>query len=303
MRLEIEPRLPATAKRPLTRMPVLVRLVTWFAATVAVAPMLKPAPLYTDGLAANLKPNESVVYERTAGRELHLEVFQPAHWAAGDRRPAFVTIHGGGWSGGSPRMMYAFADHFARLGWVGISVEYRLLKLAEGVTVFDCVKDARAAVSYVRGHAADLGIDPGRIVVSGASAGGHLALATVLFDFEATETASPVSCRPKALVLLSPVVDTSIRGYGNSKLGSRWRDLSPVDQVRAGMPPTLIFHGTADATVPYAGALAFTEAMQRAGNRCELVTQAGGIHTYSMKDPELYSATLRRIEAFLTTVW
>jgi acetyl esterase/lipase len=58
-----------------------------------------------------------------------------------------ITIHGGGWTGGTPRRQYPFATHYAKLGWVGISIEYRLHSAKTGVAVSDCVKDARSACS------------------------------------------------------------------------------------------------------------------------------------------------------------
>ncbi len=83
----------------------------------------------------------------------------PSPLAAEIQRACFVAIHGGGWTSGSPRSMYAFTDHCAKLGMVAVSVEYRLYKARTPVTVFECVKDTRAALRYVRAHAEELGID------------------------------------------------------------------------------------------------------------------------------------------------
>lgn len=266
-------------------------------------PKPKATPNFVGQISKQIEPTRSVVYKKVADRELHLDIFQPKDFKIGDQRACFVAIHGGGWTSGAPRVMYAFTAHCAELGMVGISVQYRLYKPGSEVTVFDCVKDARSAVRYVRAHAAELGIDPEKIVVNGASAGGHLAAATALFDGvdEAGEEAS-VSCAPDALVLFSPVIDTSSEGYGNAKVGERWRELSPAHQVRAGVSPTLIFHGTGDTTTPFKGAQLFQEAMRRAGNRSELVTIDGAQHTYMFKDAALYADTLRKLDAFLASL-
>jgi acetyl esterase/lipase len=250
-------------------------------------------------IAATLEPSRQVVYKKAGDRELRLHIFEPKGHKATDQRACFMTIHGGGWTGGEARRMYPFAAHYADLGMVGMSIEYRLLSKS-GITVFDCVKDGRSAVRYVRAHAAELGVDPRKIIVSGGSAGGHVAAGAALFDGidEAGED-TKVSCVPDALVLLYPVIDTSKEGYGNAKCGPQWQDVSPVHRVRAGLPPTLVFHGTGDTVTPFKGAKAFHEAMLKAGNRCELDVNEGGRHGYLMFDRALYDDTLRKTDAFL----
>lgn len=251
-------------------------------------------------MAAKLEPSRLVVYKQPDQRELYLHMFDPVGAVPGDRRPCFIVIHGGGWTGGEPRRMYPFAEHFARLGCVGISVQYRLLNSRQGTTVFDCVSDGRSAVRFVRAHAEDLGIDPEKVIVSGGSAGGHVAAGTALFPgTDAPEDASSVSCVPNALVLFFPVIDTSDEGYGRAKIGDRWRELSPLHQVRPGLPPTLVFHGTGDTVTPFAGAQAFRQAMLAAGNICEMDVHEGGAHGYLMFDRELYLGTLEKTEKFL----
>jgi acetyl esterase len=251
-------------------------------------------------MAAALEPTRNVVYKKVSDRELVLHVFEPAGHKATDKRPCFLVIHGGGWSGMEPRRMFPFADHFAKKGMLGISLQYRLSNSRTGFSVFDCVKDARSSVRYVRAHAAELGIDPDKIIVSGGSAGGHLAASTALFDGvnEGSDDLK-VSSVPNALVLLFPVIDTSAEGYGNAKIGDRWKEISPAHQVRKGVPPTIIFHGTADPTTPFKCAKLFQEEMLKAGNRCELDVNEGGAHGYLMHTQELYDDTMAKTEKFL----
>jgi acetyl esterase/lipase len=261
-----------------------------------------PAPNYVGQLSAKIEPARRIVYKKIADRELHLDVFEPKDLKPGDQRPCFVSIHGGGWTSGAPRSMYRFAQHCTELGMVAISVEYRLYKAKTDITVFECVKDARSAMRYVRAHAKELGIDPQKIAVNGASAGGHLAAATAMFPFDEPGEDTSVSCVPNAMLLFSPVIDTSTEGYGNAKIGERWEELSPAHKVRAGLPPTIVFHGTGDTTTPFKGAQLFSDAMLRAGNQCELVKQEGAIHTYMFKDAALYEDTLRRMDAFFKQI-
>ncbi len=261
-------------------------------------------PDHVDQLAATLTPTRVVVYKTTPQKPLHLHVFEPEGFQKTDKRAAFVTIHGGGWRGGQPARMYPFADHFAKLGMIGISVEYRLAarEPKEGaLTPFDCVRDVRSAMRFLKKNAADFGIEPERIVVSGGSAGGHLAAATALFkDVDDPADDASISPAPCAMVLLFPVIDTSKEiGYGHDLLGERWKELDPNSHVRAGLPPCLIFHGTGDTVTPFIGAENFFHAMLAAGNLCELVVNEGGRHGYLMFEKEPFEETLAGTETFL----
>ncbi|HEY1108877.1 MAG TPA: alpha/beta hydrolase, partial [Opitutaceae bacterium] len=166
-----------------------------------------------------------------------------------------------------------------------------------------CVQDGRSALRYVRAHAADLGIDPAKIVANGGSAGGHVAVATAMFpQFDDPKEDQKISAVPNALVLYFPVIDTSKEGYGQAKIGERWRELSPAHNVRAGLPPTLVFHGTGDTVTPFKGAELFLAEMKKAGNRCELDVHPGGAHGYLMTTRELYEDTLAKTSKFLRDV-
>lgn len=266
------------------------------------APKPKTANDYVAQLVSKLTPTRKIVYKKVADRELSLHVFQPEGWKASDKRVCYVTIHGGGWTGMGPERMYAFADHFAKLGLVSISVQYRLASTKTSTTVFDCVKDVRSAIRYVRSHADELGIDPGKIIVSGGSAGGHLAASTAMFDFNEDTDDLKMSPMPNALVLLFPVIDTSAEGYGNARIGERWKELSPAHNVHPGLPPTITFHGTGDTTTPFKGAQLFHDAMLKASNRSELVVNEGGVHGYLMRTQPLFDECLAKTDAFLKSL-
>lgn len=253
-----------------------------------------------DAIADQMEPTQKVVYKTINDRSLKLHIFNPHGHQASDARAVFITFHGGGWVNRDARYFYPFAHHFAQKGMVGISVGYRLHNKDTGIAVFDCVKDARSAVRYVRQHAEELGIDPNKIIVTGGSAGAHLAAGTALFDEvnESTDDLS-ISTTPDILVLYYPVIDTSIDGYGNEKIGERWKELSPVDQVRSGLPPTLVLHGTGDTITPYSGAKRFEEKMLEAGNECQLISFEGGRHGYFIFDLDLFQEAMEQTAAFI----
>ncbi|MBD3674891.1 MAG: alpha/beta hydrolase [Planctomycetaceae bacterium] len=253
-----------------------------------------------DPIAAKLEPDRTITYKTIGDRELKLHVFEPEGHQPTDKCPVFLVIHGGGWVNGEPRWFYPIADKFRDRGMYAVSLEYRLLSQGKENTVFDCVKDGRSAVRYLRAHAEELGIDPERIVAAGGSAGGHVAVGTALFDAVNDESDDlAISCRPDLLVLFYPVIDTSEEGYGRQKIGDRWQELSPVDHVQKGLPPTLVFHGTGDKVTPYAGAVEFQKKMQAAGNECKLISHEGGRHGYFIFDMQLYEREMSQVSEFL----
>ncbi len=122
---------------------------------------------------AGVQVRRNIEFARIAGKRLRLDVTLPAGWSAGDRRPALMQIHGGAWVIGDKREQgIPLLTHMAAAqGWVGFNVNYRL---SPGATWPDHVIDCKRALAWVKEHAADWGIDPDQVCVTGGSAGGHL---------------------------------------------------------------------------------------------------------------------------------
>jgi acetyl esterase len=217
-------------------------------------------------------PDKTVTYKNLDKADLKLHVFNPKGHKLTDKRPAIVFFFGGGWMGGSPRQFYQQAKSFAALGFVAMSAEYRVIGKHKA-TPFECVKDGKSAVRWIRQHAAELGVDSDRIVAAGGSAGGHVAACIgVIQGHEEEGENTNISAMPNAMILYNPVIDTTEKGYGMSKVGEeRKTEISPCHHVRKGIPPTLVFHGTADTTVPFENVERFTKLMKDAGNKCRLV--------------------------------
>ncbi len=241
------------------------------------------------------KPDKQIVFKQFEKDPLELNVFLPAGWSANDKRPAIVFFFGGGWTGGTPAQFYAHSRYFSSRGMVAISAQYRT-KTSHGTSPFECIVDGKSAVRWVRQHAAELGVDPIKLAAGGGSAGGHVAATTgILKGLDETGENMSISSIPNALVLFNPVVDTTKKGYGAEKLGNRVTDASPVHHVRAGLPPTIIFHGTTDTTVPFENVERFCAEMKKAGNRCELVPFDGRAHGFFNY--------LRSRVSYATSVW
>ena len=228
-----------------------------------------------------IRPDQTIAYKNLESSELKLHVFNPPSHAPSDQSPVIVFFFGGGWTGGTPRQFYQQARDFARQGFVAISAEYRT-KRTHKTTPFECVEDGKSAIRWVRQHANELGVDPNRIISAGGSAGGHVAACTgVIEGHEAESEDLSVSSMPNLLILYNPVIDTTEAGYGlNAVTEARKTELSPCHHVRAGLPPTLILHGTADSEVPFENVERFTALMTEAGNECSLVAFEGKRHGF-----------------------
>ena len=237
-------------------------------AAVVLAVMLAPVP------------DAKVVYKTTPQGPLKLHVFRPTDWRAGDRRPALVFFFGGGWIGGTPTQFYPQARYLADRGMVACCAEYRV-RSRHGTRPAECVRDGNSAVRYLRRHAAELGIDPDRIAAGGGSAGGQVAAATALCDgFDEPAEDAAVSSDPNALVLYNPVVHNGPGGWGHDRVKDHWRQISPLHNVDADAPPTILFLGTADRLIPATVAQEYGRRMEDAGRRCELKFYTGRGHGF-----------------------
>ncbi len=260
-----------------------------------------PTPVEEREVAARIH-RSAVEYKRVGDVTLELHLWRLKDGASGGSRPAVVFFFGGGWNTGTPEQFAPHCERMAAAGFVAFSAEYRVRR-RNGTTPFECVKDGKSALRWVRAHAAEYDIDPERIYAGGGSAGGHVAACTGIIDGldEEGEDLS-ISSRPDKLVLFNPVIDTGPRGFGRSRLGDRWEEISPLHNVRPGAPPTLIFHGTADKTVDYARVEAFRDAMSEAGNACTLVGFEGmghGFFNAGRGDGVAYEETILAMLDFL----
>lgn len=231
--------------------------------------------------AADFTPNRSVTYKSVGGIELQMDLFEPEGLKATDHRPAIVFFFGGGWSGGSTKQFYQQAQAMAEQGMVAFSADYRV-KGRNKTTPFECVKDGKSAIRWVRQHAAEFGIDPDRIVAAGGSAGGHVAACTgVIEGHEEAGEDTGVSSVPNAMILFNPVLDTTDQGFGARNFKSEQQtEISPCHHAWKGIVPTIVFHGTADKAVPFENAERFTRLMKEAGNECVLVPFEGKDHGF-----------------------
>ncbi len=258
-----------------------MRKLTLLAVAIAACvTMAWSAPMVNPDTKKEYTPDESVVYKSTPQGDLELHIFYPNGEKKGKNRTVVVQFFGGGWAAGNPNQFYQQSAFFNQHGIVGISVDYRVIQKHK-TTPFECVEDAKSAVRWVRQNAKKLGIDPNKIVTSGGSAGGHLAICTAIIEgYEADGEKHKVSSVPNATILFNPVLDTTEKGYGAEKVKGQETAISPTHHVREGIVPTLVMHGTKDTTVPFANADDFVVAMKKCGNNCELIIFEGKNHGF-----------------------
>ena len=251
----------------------------------------------------NLKIDNRV-YKQIGNINLSLKIYKPENWSREDKRSAIIFFFGGGWVSGDLDHFEKQSRYLASRGMMAITPEYRI-KNKHNTTPFACVEDGKSAVNWVAENADNLGIDRDHIAVAGGSAGGHVAACTVLIDDMGFITGQ-VSNIPRAMVLYNPVLNTTESGFGAEELGNRQRDISPIHHLDKNVPPTIIFHGTSDQTVPYANSKNFCEIMQEKGNHCELISyeeKGHGFFNYEREEDHVsFFDTLEKTEEFLKSI-
>jgi acetyl esterase/lipase len=208
-----------------------------------------------------------------------------------DAQPTLIFIHGGGWTGGTKESVVNKILPYLEMGWNVVNVEYRLARVSPAPAA---VEDCLCALRWVGANAKAHHIDLNRLVVSGDSAGGHLALTTGMIPESAgLDRECPGVEMPKiaAIVDWYGITDVNdlldppnLRNFAVQWLGSApnrseiAKRLSPLGYVRPGVPPVLMIHGDADPTVPYQQSVRLKAALDKAGVSNDFFTVPGGKH-------------------------
>jgi acetyl esterase len=234
------------------------------------------------------------VYKTVDTFKLKVDIFYTNQSFARENNTAIVFFHGGGWAYGTPSEFFTTCERYAKMGIVTFSVDYRL-SIDNGVTPsktispIECVMDAKSAMRWVRKNAEKFHIDKNKIVASGQSAGGHLALCTAMIeDYNEKSDDLSISCSPNALLLFSACVN-AVEGWCDHLLGDRrtkiW-SISPFHNVRKGLPPMIEFHGIDDEQVPKWTVQFFESEMKDKGNYFEQHMYQGRKHYLGDGNPK-----------------
>jgi acetyl esterase/lipase len=251
-----------------------------------------------------------ITYLTANNWEAKLDVYQRREATTPNR--TLIYIHGGGWTGGSKEQSSLTFLPFLQMGWNVVNVEYRLARVSLAPAA---VEDCLCALRWVYRNAKQYNIDTTRLVVTGNSAGGHLALTSGMIPASAgLDRQCPGTDDLKVAAIINwygitDVVDLlagpNMKVYAVTWLGSMAnreeiaRRVSPLAYVRPGLPPVLTIHGDADPTVPYAHGVQLRDALDKAGVPNRLVTIPGGRHG-DFSQPEM-TRIYSEIQQFLST--
>lgn len=217
-----------------------------------------------------------LAYREGESASWKLDLVMPEKKSA-DLRPGIVFVHGGGWRNGDKRSgtFLRGAIEYAQKGYVCITVNYRLT----GEAPFPaCIEDVKCAVRWFRAHAEEYGLDPNRIGGYGNSAGAHLVSMLGLAGPEAElEGDGPhqdqssllqavcASATPTDFSLFRTDFENDPKFRHAEDPAGLARNSAPMTHVKAGAPPFLLVHGTADKTVNVKHSDRFAKALEKAG--------------------------------------
>ena len=206
-------------------------------------------------------------------------------------QPTMIFFHGGGWVQGSKEASQMSLMPWLEMGWNVVNVEYRLGRVALAPAA---VEDGLCALRWSATRAKDYDIDASRLVTSGESAGGHLALTTGMIPESAgLDRQCPGMPLPKVAAIVDwyGITDVAelLDGVNRKPYAVAWlsslpdremiaKRVSPLTYAREGLPPILMIQGDADPTVPYQQSVRLREALTNANVTNELVTVPNGKH-------------------------
>lgn len=214
---------------------------------------------------------EAHVYAPRGESELRLDFFRAR--GSGGKAACILLIHGGGWDGGSHEDFRELNLFLASQGYAVAAMEYRLSPRFQYPAP---IEDARAALEWLKAHASGLGIDAERFVLAGRSAGGQIAMQTAYLDRDPSVRGVISFYAPANMVMAyhypgNPLILDSRKLIVNylGKEGEAGLAIavasSPLENLAAGAPPTLLLHGRPDVLVTFHHVEHMREKMARLG--------------------------------------
>lgn len=242
---------------------------------------------FVGALTAQAARHTDLEYGQAGGERLLLDAYVPE---GPGPFPAVILVHGGGWNGGDksggPRKGYMVPMHEAleKAGFAWFSINYRLAPKHQYPAN---IEDVETAIRWVKANAAQHRLDLRRIVLSGESAGGHLIQLAAVRATAATRVAAVVSFYGRGELIGDLKPGDELRPNLQQLFGRKtfdevaqkaMREASPLLDIKPGLPPFLLVHGTADQSVPFQQSVDWQQRMRELGMTCDLLTIKDGIH-------------------------
>lgn len=254
---------------------------------------------WVDYVAGDYDIVPNITYATANNTELKLDLYLPKDRST--PHPTLILFHGGGWVAGQKERNVFWLLPYLSLGWAAINVEYRV---ANNSPAPAAVEDCRCALRWATYHAKQYNLDASKFVLTGTSSGGHLALITGMlpaqsvFDRQcptndSTRWAKGTEPETKVAAIVNwfGIADVAdlIDGPNSKHYAMEWfgsmsnrqelaRQVSPINYVRAGLPPIITIHGEGDDVAPYRQAVQLHAALDKVGAPNQLVTIRGAKH-------------------------
>lgn len=262
----------------------LLGFIVFFDFTVVAQDNPPATVIYPEGYSADIDR----VYTRVGAWEGRMDVYYNRRVST--PMPVVIHMHGGGWSRGSKESQTGFGLWF-KMGFAVVNIAYRLTDTA---TAPAAIEDVRAALYFVKTNAEKYNINPDKVVMSGGSAGAHLALmAGLLGNNNIFDNPKNTAIDMRVAGILSnyaPVDFTESKSeMGRFRsllnwLGAKADDpsfraaVSPVTYINAESPPVFIVHGDADPVVPYQQSVILQKKLDHYQVPNYFYTVKGGLH-------------------------
>lgn len=231
-----------------------------------------------------------ITYLEIDGQELKVDVYRSRDhlgedpWYLNDepKQPTLIYIHGGGWVAlDKATVTFKFLPYLEK-GWTVVNVNYRL-----GFPMQPAMVDTRCALNWVYENADEYGFDLDRLVLSGASAGGHLSLITGMKNKDYFD--SPCDIREDLKVAaivnwfgvadMEPYLYDFKKRLGDEELAEEIHaKASPIHYIHQDTPPIITIHGSEDKVVDFSQAQILHNGLEKAGLEHELHVVEGGKH-------------------------
>ena len=240
----------------------------------------------------------NVVFGKGGDMELKLDIYRPPAGVT-QRQMATIHFHGGGFTGGNKESLAERVKPFAARGYVAIAAQYRLAGQAGYPAL---VHDAKAAIRWVRANAKTLGIDPQRIAVVGYSAGGYHALFTAGTgdrpEFEGNGGNAGVSTKVAVCLAYYPATNVPGNMLPAGSDDAAKKAANSTTYIATGFPPTVVFHGMKDVTIPIESSKRLVQQFQDAGVPVEFHAFEGVPHAFD-SNPEFAVLSAQLADFFI----